>query len=435
MLDFFENWAAGKMMEINDSKTVVVEFCVKKGPGYTPGTYVLRNSCGVRQGLTVANSFLYLGIPMDEDLSMDVTLKHVWAQFSAAHGRAETNGLHPAGLALRDRLVAWAALVRPHMEWCLPFLSEAQVKKLEPLYSASVLNAFAPEGVARCVYASTGIPTLNELHAAAVLRLFGQVNLCPEGRLPKLIHEEAKERGTPGGLETRFKTWLDKLWLDGVWPNISLRNKSGKVSSVAASKDRFKTLVKEAVADRMRPFQAEGKPKVSPGGNIAAYMRIAGEELERPDGLKAERWMFSGRSAWALQKTLERRTQGSWEIACHCPWKLVEGTWERIPYNLRVCAHCRERGETHLGDEAHWLLHCQRNSAHREALSTEATLFFQHHRLNFEGSGVQAQWADLQEQAQVGLLLGSILPPGHVVHGTREGEWMKQWVLRLSMGI
>jgi hypothetical protein len=95
----------------------------------------------------------------------------------------------------------------------------------------------------------------------------------------------------------------------------------GVVSNTRVVKERFKGRVKAAGAEWVHPFESDIKSLVIQGGNNAAYMRIAGAELDRVDGLEAEQCVFSRRTPGALQNILKIRTQGSRDIACHCQWK------------------------------------------------------------------------------------------------------------------
>jgi hypothetical protein len=252
-------------------------------------------------------------------------------------------------------------------------------------------------------------------------------------RAPGRMHAAALTRPSlvKGGLEERFQAHLALLDLSDQWPMVSRLTKQGKHRAARPSKESLKAKVKAASARWLHSVERFRDNTGAVWGNTLSYGRIAGGEIFRHNSLYPEQWIFSTRSPAALQKTLERRTQGSRDIASHFPWVRVHDKEVWVAYADRHCAHCKALGKISLGDEAHWLFDCPVATIERDMVSARVRAFFMEHPLKWEEEDDDIMWDSdtLPLKDKVGLLLGSTIPDGMETTTCTPLEWMQKWTV------
>ncbi len=375
------------------------------------------------------SSFKYLGITVASGGHSDPLLRATIARVTHEFDKAVSRGVFPGGLAIRSRVVAWNAWVRPYYERVLPFLTLEDVAVLAKVYERALQEAFAPDAPHLCVFAALGIPPLEELHARTVLRLFASLDTCPQDHLTKQVHDRmcvAPPGGEVAGIYVAVVHWLHRLHLvDVAWPHIPARTAAGQpFASPSHARRAFVKMVRAALC-RYVPRHARLRAALlEPASSLGAYAHLAGQELHRRTADRPERWVEVVTGAMASQRLLERRAQGSKDIATHC--RRGPGGQGGSPYGARWCPRCVEGI---VGDAQHWLLFCPATETARAEARREVESFFETHPVQVRG--VRVRWADFAPAQQEALLLGSGLPVGvHPAGRARglRGQWFQQWM-------
>jgi hypothetical protein len=379
MLDFFQNWCADNVVTINHDKTEVLEFFRREEEN--EGAYSMTGGDNVEHRIKVVQAFKYLGVHVDAKLTMKALRDAIVSNIIRAQKDAGKLGVKHKELELGSRLVAWKALVMPHLTAALAFLPSEQVKTVEPTYFSSICGMFSPDGEVTCIQADLGIATLEELHIQASLRLLGQLQGCPDGRLPAEIHRLACSSGREiAGLEGTCKKALEELDMGERRPRVTRprnnercrlgRDAQGRwMGHRQAKSDKlwWKKEVNEILAEQ-RPDRMERLLTGTTSQGRKMYFNLVGKRgLLRDRPFSPADWLEQEPRGWGRSRLLAHRTQGSDIFDAHAhggSWEGGRRRWERglIAYDQRICtaAGCANAdGSGWRGDEVHTLLQCR----------------------------------------------------------------------------
>lgn len=448
MLDFFQSWCADNVVTINHAKTEVIEFF--RSEEESEGVYSMTGGDNEEHHIKVVQAFKYLGVHVDEKLTMKALRDAIVSNVIRAQRDAGKLGVKHKELELGSRLVAWRTLVMPHLTASLAFLPMEQVKSLEPTYFSSICEMFAPNGEVTCIQAELGIATLEELHIQASLRLLGQLQGCPDGRLPASVHQLAcSERRVATGLEGTCKKALEELGMGSMWPEVT-RSREGESCRIGrdaqgralghrqtkSDKLWWKKEVNEILADR-RPDRMNKLLTGTTSQGRKTYYRLLGKRgLLRDKPFSPADWLEQEPRGWGRSRLLAHRTQGSDIFDTHShggSWEGGRRRWERglIAYDQRVCtaAGCADaNGNGWRGDETHTLLQCRGREEARETYREALDDFWKEHPIWCLRERKDAGWDDLQLEEQVALILGETLPSRFDVKGGGSKKvWRVEW--------
>ena len=450
MLDFFQDWCARHVLQINHDKTEIMHFFGVEEDATRE--YAMTGGDGVKHNIRVVQKFKYLGIWLDDQLSMQALTDNIKRNVIIAHHSARRVGVKPGGLELGSRLVAWKTLVLPHLTSSLAFLPSWQMMQLKGVYADTIRETFAPDGVVTCIQADLGLMRLEELHMQATLRLYGQLQGCPADRIPARVHARAKHDEAPLGLglEGVIKSNLERMDWGNLWPVLTRPGAQGERRrfgwdeeqdcETTTQQKKDKRWWKEEVMDRLVERRGEWMWRELAKGRVGCkrmYADIVGRRgVFREEPFKAAEWLAAETPGWGRQRLLEYRVQGSRMIDSHAregEWKW--GRW-RWGMGARVYADrfCSATGCTSsdgfplCGNEVHIFLFCTGRSKAREACLQPLIEFWQQFPLWDPAKEQEVRWMDLTNTEQIALILGESMPGGLRIAGGYTAEaWRRSW--------
>ena len=334
--------------------------------------------------IPMVTSFKYLGIWIDDDLSMARHVRATRSAFWAAHSAAVNMGMRPDGLALGDRAQIWKSMVLPTILNGIHFLSPRQARALQLDVNKSLRSMSASTAHPLALAAEFGILQVEIYRLRATTNLFFTLQSTPAptvaSALYRAIHKERSgsrlhylrprstkiqahefprrilEDLTTLGLQEHFDAGprVAELEVTREQDKKELENPRRGASLLFPYRAAWKSLVATKCREQAEVLlRREASPLGREGSRLAAYVADRFSVLVAPVHLDTPApWLKWDLHYSAQHLLLALRTQGS-ILQCHAPPKRRRDT----PYEELFCPLCIAKGRHELLDTVDHILH------------------------------------------------------------------------------
>ena len=392
-----------------------------KQPGHTwsiTAQYLPRDHPQKTTTLKVVDSFKYLGVPIDKDLTMGPLHTLIRDNIQKANGKLQgllrdlksSRELHSSHHTTLGRAstspktigLLWKSCVLVHATQYIRYIhSPSHLKTIQTQLNKSLQSTFGCSGLPSTLQAELGIPPLQYYQtkqlASSHFRLTkihqhalpGQIYTFRTHNLPHLDPIDLENRILQS-CKTIFTYWC---------PSESLPQPKYLEKVLIQNQEIFFGRSLHVPISNIWRLQLRPQPPDQEPTRHNAYVAIAGPDIDRPDLFKPAPYLTADHQI--SPKCLFRiRTQHTKEIPTHQHLKVnLAGRQLHSNYSDHKCPFCRATPVT--GHETHYLLACPSITPGMEPMYKPIK---ENLRLALP------PWDGLDDNVKISLLLGSSLP-------------------------
>ena len=456
-----QTWATQHMAVISVKKTKIVAFHeparVKRKRATTQHGWYVANTAIPHpspQQLSEQDNFTYLGVNLDQKLTLNTTLKQSLQSFWNAHKDTTKIGMHEHGLHPALKITLWKQLVLSKINHTLPFLHiKHHLTTLNTALGKSLTYAFTPQAFKHCktlpiaLRADLGIPHITTIQDTTLLRLHAHLETIPQNRPSAQLHAHAKtlneRKYTRTLLPTlQIKHTLQKIGQLPQWHKFAPTIINTTIPPPKPQTIRtnwINTLSKQLLIMHHQQLEQWAGSSPHPKSRPHTYLTLTLHDRLRAlkcasparNPFQPAVYITSLSSANLTSSILRLRTQTS-PIPSHTPWdesylQQVQNTTgtstnnRHTDYERRHCQHCTPPPHTWginispgpntpQGNESHLGLQCPQYNTHRTTLYDDLNDTLK--QISPIHTTQKHPWNTLPEEEKL-LSLLAVAPPGH----------------------
>ena len=439
MLDLCQNWCERSRMKINITKTNTMTFFPDASPRPLSWHINRRFPSPRRDTLTSVSCFKYLGVPLDDTLSMSPLKNDILDKIRKSSGKLSTTfksfrssqpGVSTLGqqsTSPSTRLQLWKSCVLVQATINLRYItSQTHLNEIQRALSKSLQKAMGCYDCPLALQGDLGVPPLEFFRLKEWARMHFRYSSGNAPHLTKDLYlfrhrqqsilqcaepEYNLERAVTQACQRLFPTWA---------PGSPLPEPRHLRTTHPQRKEKsFARSLHSRISDLWRAeFLPAGDtdPAPSQTSRVQAYTQLAQYDLQRRDLFRPAVYIHATSSV-CTSALLRLRTQTSRHIPAHC--KLGTTSGGRVSYKHFHDRHCHACPGT-VGDSAHYLTTCPR--VHQTILDTHRPV------TNLLRQLRQPKWSSLSTSVQLSILAGSTLPT--IWKSNQAGRW--HWTTNLT---
>ena len=368
MLNTCQSWCNKARIEINTEKTKIVHFyksiSIKHGH-YHPQAYhwhILKspqNPNSPRTPLLEVENFKYLGITLDQELTMKPLQQQIIESIIKSNGKLqglksdlkasrnlyslERSSLGRASTSPKTSLHLWKSCVLVQATQYIRYVCPTQLSDIQTQLQKSLQNTFDCYSQPTNLMCDLGVPPIQFFRHKDLTRLHYRFSNKPKNSLLYSvymcrIHNPAQL--DPLDLEAQILHSAEHIF--PLWKHPSPLPQPHYLPRVLLQ-NREKSFAKSLNEPLSRIWRKELNEAAStlPLSRLSAYISIAGHDINRNDLFHPAQYINS-HSTISVKALLRLRTQHSEEIPTHQHLDSTEGIFQKTLYTDRKCPACSE---------------------------------------------------------------------------------------------
>ena len=439
MLNVCQNWCERSRMKINITKTNTMTFFPDDSSRSLSWHLTRRFPSPHQDTLTPVSCFKYLGVPLDDTLSMSPLKDDILDKIRKSSGKLSTTfksfrssqpGVSTLGqqsTSPSTRLQLWRSCVLTQATINLRYItSQTHLNEIQRALSKSLQKTMGCYDCPLALQGDLGVPPLEFFRLKEWARMHFRYSSGNAPQLTKDLYlfrhrqqylsqcsepEYTLETAITKACQRLFPTWA----LGSPLPeprhlrttHLQRKEKSFARSMHSRLSDLWRV---ELLPDDSTDFT------LSPTSRIQAYAQLAQYDLQRRDLFRPAAYIHASPSV-CTSALLRLRTQTSCHIPSHCKLGTMNGG--RVSYRDFRDRHCHACPGA-CGDSAHYLTACP---------VTDQTILDTHRPVtNLLRQLRLPKWSSLPTPVQLSILAGSTLPT--IWKSNQAGRW--HWTTTLT---
>ena len=392
MLHFIQAWCEGSRIEINTDKTKIVHHYPSLAPreerdrekNWHITKSFPQNANPQKIILKEVTTFKYLGVSLDQNLSMDPLTNQIIHSINAANSKLqnmirdiktsrELKTYHHSTLGRTSTSPLtlsqlWKSCVLIQATQFLRYVhSPAQLKRIQVSVNSSLQQTFNCQGNPVALLCELGIPSITIYRHKELVRLHYRLAESKPFSLPALLYGFRRHTSHEGhnylqapdtyiledqvliSLKITFPTWRHPNTLP-VPKYVTLKACTNKEKSFARALNK---ILSKVWRTELHQFAID-----PPSSRMSAYLYLAKPDMARTSLFTPAQYLLLPTRV-NVMAILRFRSQHAAEIPSHQHLGTKSGKIVFTPYRERTCSLCAQTHSTQvIGNEEHYLFYC-----------------------------------------------------------------------------